>query len=413
MWRSAGDLARSLQDLTAMVACAVEAGQLRAEVNGLLDLSRFHLYADRRQCLEFAEQAFAKSRRLDDVVFRALVQGNLANLNLMLRGWRAEDADSCRQAVAVIAESRDPAMLMRRCSIEMVLEFLRSDYRACGVAASQGRDLAAVIGDVFYFALFATVESFALMNLGVWSEVEQLVATTRSIAERNVNPQATAMYHVTIGWMRAEAGDFEAAASCGEQNLDAAVEANSFIFFFGRSLLARAYLGMRNLPLARVHFDAIERRIEHDGMAMEALIMPYYLSSRCEYWLAVGDLGRAEETSRRLHAMASMAPDRTFLAISHGLMARVAMARGNLREARTQVSRAIRLVRHAQLPLAAWRAHAAAADLHDLGRETDRAIRCRDRSGRVLRSLANGLGQSDPLRSARWLDHASGIRAAQ
>jgi hypothetical protein len=45
MLRSTGDLARSLQDLTAMVACAMEAGQLRAEVNGLLDLSRFALPA--------------------------------------------------------------------------------------------------------------------------------------------------------------------------------------------------------------------------------------------------------------------------------------------------------------------------------------------------------------------------------
>jgi len=413
MLRSTGDLARSIQDLTAMVACAVEAGQLRAEVNGLLDLSRFYLYADRRQCLELAEQAFAKSRGLDDVVFRALVQGNLANLNLLLRGWRAEDAESCHQTVAVIAESRDPAMLMRRCSIKMVLEFLRSDYRACCAAAGQGRELATVIGDIFYFALFTTVESFALMYLGLWNEVEQLVSAALSITERNVNPQATAMCRVTIGWMRAEAGDFEAAASCGEQTFDAAVEANSFTFFFRRSLLAKAYVGMRNLPLARAQFDAIERRIEHDGMALESLISPQYLSSRCEYWLAVGDLGRAQETSLRLHAMASMAPDRTFLAISHGLTARVAMARGNLREARTQVSRAIRLVRHAQLPLAAWRAHAAAADLHDLCGETDRAIRCRDRSSQVLRSLANGLRQSDPLRSARWPDHASGIQAAQ
>jgi DNA-binding winged helix-turn-helix (wHTH) protein/tetratricopeptide (TPR) repeat protein len=412
MWRSIGDLARALQDLTAMVACAVEAGQLRAEVNGLLDLSRFYLYADRRQCLEIAAQAFVKGRGLDDVVFRALVQGNLANLNLLLRGWRAEDVESCRQAVAVIAASRDPAMLMRRCSIEMVLEFLRSDYRACCAAARQGRELAAVIGDMFYFALFTTVESFALMNLGLWSEVEQLVSAALSITERNVNPQATAMCRVTIGWMRAEAGDFEAAVSCGEQNLDVAVEANSFTFFFRRSLLAKAYVGMRNLPLARVHFDAIERRID-EGLAMESLITPYYLSSRCEYWLAVGDLGHAQETAIRLHAMASTAPDRTFLAISHGLMARVAMAMGNLREARTQVSRAIRLVRHAQLPLAAWRAHAAAADLHDLRGATDRAIRCRGRSRQVLRSLANGLGQSDPRRSARWLDHASGIQAAQ
>jgi predicted ATPase len=92
VWRSAGDFARSLEDLAAMIACAVEAGQLRAEVNGLLDLSRFCLYADRRQCVKLAEQALAKSRAIDDEVFRALVQGNVANLNMMLRGWSTEDA---------------------------------------------------------------------------------------------------------------------------------------------------------------------------------------------------------------------------------------------------------------------------------------------------------------------------------
>ena len=77
--RAGGDLARSLEDLTEMIAHAVQTGNLRAEVNGLVDLSRFCLYVDRRQCLPLAEQALAKSRVLDDSAFGALVQGNAAN----------------------------------------------------------------------------------------------------------------------------------------------------------------------------------------------------------------------------------------------------------------------------------------------------------------------------------------------
>ena len=164
-WRSGGDFVRSLQDVTEMIAYAVQTGNLRAEVNGLVDLSRFYLYVDRRQCLKLAEQALAKSRAIDDAAFGALAQGNVANLNLMLRGWRAEDADFCRQAVKLIAESHDLAMLVRRCSMESVLEFLSSDYRACCAATRRGRELARVIGDVYLFVLYNTVEAFALLYL--------------------------------------------------------------------------------------------------------------------------------------------------------------------------------------------------------------------------------------------------------
>ena len=107
-WRAGGDFVRSLEDLTAMVAHAVETGHLREEVNGLVDLSRFCLYVDRRQCLPVAEQALVKSRAINDAGFCALVQGNVANLNLMLRGWRAEDAEFCRQAARLIAEFAGP-----------------------------------------------------------------------------------------------------------------------------------------------------------------------------------------------------------------------------------------------------------------------------------------------------------------
>jgi predicted ATPase len=58
--RSAGDIVGSVEDLQTMVSGAAEARELRAEINGLLDLSRFCLYSDRRQSLKFAERALGK-----------------------------------------------------------------------------------------------------------------------------------------------------------------------------------------------------------------------------------------------------------------------------------------------------------------------------------------------------------------
>jgi ATP/maltotriose-dependent transcriptional regulator MalT len=224
---------------------------------------------------------------------------------------------------------------------------------------------------------------------------------------RNANTQAGALYRLTIGWMHAETGDFETAAKCGEDTLNAAVEANPFSFFVGKSLLARAYVGLGKLALARDQFDVIDRRMEIDGVAMESLVMPQYLLSRCEYWFASGDMDRAREAALALHAATVIAPDRPFLAIAHGLLARVAMAAGDVEEARAQLSRALSIVRHAELPLASRRVYAVAAQLYESCGEPDNAGSYRLRSEQMLKSLTDSLRRHDLLRSAMPLARVS------
>jgi len=398
-WRAGGDFVRSLEDVTAMVAHAVETLRLREEVNGLVDLSRFCLYVDRRQCLPFAEQALAKSHMIDDATFKALVQGNVANLYLMLRGWRTEDATFCRDAVKSIADSQDLSMLMRRCSMEMVLEFLSSNYPACCDATSRGRELARMVGDVYLFVLYNTVDAFALLYLGECGEVQRSVASALAITVRNVNPQAGALCQLTIGWLHAEVQDFEGAARRAEETLNPTVEANPFNFFIGRNLLAKAYIGLRNLPLARKHLEAIERRIEIDGVPMESLIAPHYHLNRCDYWFEAGDMERARSEALRLYELTVTAPDRPFLAVSHGVMAKVAMVAGDAPTARSHLSKAISIVRGVKLPLAAWRIYATAADFYESAGDARKALKYRCRAGQIVRSLANSLGPDDPLRS--------------
>jgi predicted ATPase/DNA-binding winged helix-turn-helix (wHTH) protein len=401
-WRAGGDFPRAIEDLTAMIAHAVQTEHLREEVNGLVDLSRFCLYIDRRRCLPLAEQALAKSRAIDDPVFNALVQGNAANLSLMLRGWRAEHADYCRLAAKLIADSPDLSMRMRRTSMEMVVEFLSSNYIACCDATKRGRELARMVGDVYLFAIYETVEAFALLYLGEWGQVQKSVASTLAIAQRNLNPQASALCRLTIGWLHAEAQDFETAARCAQETLDPAVEANPFSFFIGRTLLARAYIGLRNLPLVRAQLDAIERRTEIDGVPMESLILPHHLLNCCEYWLGVGNLEQAQKTAVRLRELTAAAPDRPFLALSYDVMACAATAAGNPHSARSHLSQAMRIVRAGGFPLAAWRVHATAASFYESCGKPEKAARYRCRSQQIVKSMVNSLEPADPLRSAAF-----------
>jgi len=409
-WRAGGEFVRSLEDLLAMVAYAVETGHLREEVNGLVDLSRFCLYVDRRQCLPFAEQALEKSRAIEDPAFRALVQGNFANLNMMLQGWRAEDADFCGQAASLIGDSQDVSMRLRRCSIEMVLEFLSSNYPACSDATKSGKELARMVGDVYLFTVYNTVEAFALLYLGEWGKVQESVASTLAIAERNVNPQASVLCRLTMGFLHAEAQEFESAARYVENALNPIIEANPFSLFLVRTLLAKAYIGLGELRLARQHLDAIERQTEADGVPLDSLIVPQHLMNRCAYWLAAGDLSQAQTTASRLHEVTVAAPDRPFLALSFSTKAKIAIATGNPQAARSQLFEAISIVRHARLPLAAWRVYATVADLYENLGDAARAIKWRYRSQQTVRSLANSLKPGDPLRSVAFFSRARNWR---
>jgi ATP/maltotriose-dependent transcriptional regulator MalT len=330
----------------------------------------------------------------------------------MLPGWRAEDAVFCRQAANLIGDSQDVSMRLRRCSIEMVLEFLSSNYPACSDATKRGKDLARMVGDVYLFAVYNTVEAFAMLYLGEWGKVQESVASTLAIAERNVNPQAGALCRLTMGFLYAEVQEFGSAAGHAEAAHNPMIEANPFSFFLVRTLLAKACIGLGDLPLARQHLDAIERRTEADGVPLDSLIVPQHLMNRCAYWLAAGDLGQAQTTASRLHEVTMSAPDRPFLALSLSTKAKIAVLTGNIQAARSQLFEAISIVRHARLPLAARHVYATVADLYENLGDAARAIKWRCRSQRTVESLANSLQPGDPLRSVAFFSGAGNGRPA-
>jgi len=213
----------------------------------LLDLSRFCLYTDRGQCLRYAEQALAKIRDFaDDEILNVLGQGNSANLNLMLKCWRQEDAELCREAVKKTAGVSDLWILLRRCSIESVVNYLSSKYPQSYHAAIEGKRLAEEIGDQYYYIIFNTMSAFTLLHQGKWRDLRQSVSAALAMTEKNVNRQGRALCRLTLGWLHAEALDFEGAKRYCAEALDPDVEANPFANYIGRNLLAKACLGLHD-----------------------------------------------------------------------------------------------------------------------------------------------------------------------
>ncbi|MGH6820622.1 MAG: hypothetical protein ACREDU_07150 [Methylocella sp.] len=85
--------------------------------------------------------------------------------------------------------------------------------------------------------------------------------------------------------------------------------------------------------------------------------------------------------------------------MAHGLLARIALAEGNFEEAETRLGQALTLVEQAEVPLAAWRVHAVAAEFEARqGHQAD-AEHHQERSARVIRELLDRLGHEAELRS--------------
>jgi DNA-binding winged helix-turn-helix (wHTH) protein/tetratricopeptide (TPR) repeat protein len=398
--RSSGDLAGSVRDLNEMIASAAEAGELRHEVNGLLAVSRFCLHANRRVCLQASQDALTKSHALEDDTFKALVQGSSASINLYLKGWSEQDATLCQTAMDSTADARDHGTLIRRYGIEGILECWKSRYRECRVSATRGKELAREVGDVYVFVLFNIMEATALLHLGEWRQLQRETATALAMAVKNANRPASALCHLTFAWLHVEAMDFNGARELCEDVDDAILDENQFAFFFQRAVLAKAFVGLNDPQSALKQFDDIQRRLSADETGFDFTIYTQLYHCFGEYCLLIGDIAQARTRAIQLRDYAAPAPDRNHSALAYGLLARVALAAGDLDGARAELSRALSILDNADLPLAAWRVYRAAVEICQRLGDADKASEYQRRFESVIRILAQNFDPEDRLRTS-------------
>ena len=393
--RSIGDLAGSVSDLNDLIAEAAAAGLLRSEVNGLLAVSHFCVHSDRRLCLQASDAAFEKSRQLEDPKHRALVQGTSASTNLYFKGWSAQDAKLCETAIQTASDAKDHITLIRRYAIEGILECWRSNYAMCVAVGAKGKRLAREAGDIYVYIIFNILETTALLHLGEWRSLERETRDALAASERNANHHASALCHLTLAWLSAEAFDFDGALELCDRVPDEFGRENPFVFFFQRAVRAKAYVGLRQTELALPQFSAIADRVAHEGIDLDFTIYTQLYHCLGEYELMVGDLHQARMRAKQLENYALPAPDRTHLSIAYSLHARISLAEGDPSRARDYVEKAINTVNGGRLPLATWRVHNAAVQVYTANNDAEQALQHRAHRQRVLLELASEFDAND------------------
>jgi len=257
------------------------------------------------------------------------------------------------------------------------------------------------LGDAYLFMVCQAVRAWALLHIGAWGEMRRSLAAALITAERNGTRQGITSYRFEIAWLHAEALDFEGARSGCEQSVESALQEHDlFSYFLGQNLLAKANLGLQDYPRAFECFKEITRKIEDEGLLMDSFFHPPFHQGLCEYRLAQGDLGQAQREATRLCELAALPPERTYLAIGHSLHAQIAIAKRRWVEAQSQLARALEIVEGAEVPLAAWRVYATAAEFHQRQGRPSEAEGYRCRGAEVIDALLASLDEKDPLRQS-------------
>ncbi|ARO87899.1 transcriptional regulator [Nitrosospira lacus] len=400
--RSLGDIAGAKADLEEMLATARTSGSSRAEVLALIELSRVLVWLNRRQCLELAEQALARSKDLDDKILQSVVKGMWGGLNLLFGQWREDCASACREAMDVARAVATPQILHTRLTQHIYIELLASRYRSAWTTAEEALALSRTLGDGYMFIVGHYYCGLALLHLGEWQKLREIAEESRRAFESNCNDANLPLRlhrQIMMAWLHVEACDFAGAkAYCEEVPAENSGPWATYISAHFSAILGRALLGLGDHKGAIRCFEIFFQAEENESLPLSRNYSFPACQGACEAWLSLGEFGKARRYAQRLHDLAAGAPESTYLALSYSLFAEIAMKENILDEADSQIREALALVESTEVPLAAWRTYATAAKLHYLRGEERRANECELKKQGSVRKLLASLQDSDPLR---------------
>jgi tetratricopeptide (TPR) repeat protein len=239
------------------------------------------------------------------------------------------------------------------------------------------------------------------LHLGEWGQASELIDEGLGMAERNGVKPGYRFFISLKAFLHGEAMDVRESLALCEQVAPLSKQANDIMSgCLFQIVSGNARLKLKDYPKALESLNEILRWIEEDGILIEWFFYFPLHYAFGEYWLTQGNWEQARNHASRLRELAARPPERTYLALGHCLLARIAMACHDWDEAYHQASEALSIVDNAEVPLAAWRVHAMIAELESMRGHPIEASRHQRRAGQVIRALADSLEPNDPLRTS-------------
>lgn len=408
---TSGDIPAAETCYEDLCARADRYGLIDVEVRALTESAFIVAWVNLERGLELLERAFHLVATLDPGKHLP-TRATCLFWRLWLVGWDPQHAEEYRNAIAEIQKLGDSHIAGLHLLDYSCIQWCSSEYRESYRNAVEGLKMLSEAGsaDPFHsmkYLLAEHVPAWSLIFLGEWGRALREVDHAITMANNNGD------YHfrvwpmqLTGAWLHLHACDFAGVlAICDatiplvrDPTLRAAPETPPPTFRLSLILRGSAEAALGNDERAREYLfaardDMNRRRTLHDWYWR--MVLESYLT---DLWLAAGELKAARVQAERFLSVTLKTAERTWQALAWEANARVALAENDLARTQDLIAQALSAMEGYEVPLAAWRVHATAAELFERAKNPALSEHHRELSRATILKIAASMAPEEPLR---------------
>jgi DNA-binding winged helix-turn-helix (wHTH) protein/tetratricopeptide (TPR) repeat protein len=405
---------RCIETYQSLIGRAAQQGLVDIEARALIGLAWAESRTSTQRCRDVLDRALKLSADQHDPLLQARTRKSCLACRVYVSGWNAGDAEECRRALADIRETRDPTLLATHLIEWSVIPLFSSHYREAYQSLIEGRAiLSEAIGEnpylSFPYQLAQVLLPFCLLYLGEWGECLREIDAAGTMLDRNGDYYRAQAIRLIRASLYFHAMDFAGARDLCESAVPLALdpvsraapnalpphpsELHGALIICG---LAQATLG--NLERAMESLSAAQQDMDRSPSLFDWYWRMPLKGGLTEVSLRTGDLPRTRADGQRFLDVTLMAAERTWQALAWEANARIARAELDLNRAKDCVSKALLTMEGFEVPLAAWRVHATAAEIFAWSGNREVSQWHRQLSRKTILELANSLPDDHTLR---------------
>ena len=405
---------RAIENYEAMASRAAHLGLIDVEARALVNLAYPLAWFSSERCLEVLKRAFLLSDSQSDRLIRATTRMHSSHYRIWAGGWNARDAEESRNMLNEIRELGEPVTLSFYLAVYSMIQWASSEYRDASRKLSDAVSyLLETSDDYLNLSLISWVHQVwlpsSLLFLGEWGDAFREFRAGIAILDKNGDEYRANTLRLYLAWAHLHAMDFEGALKICESSFPH--PENSVLSTGSGSLGAlpeearislivkgSAQLALGNCDLALEHLLTARNAMDQQMVIIDWYWRMQLQSSLTELWLAKGALKQARIEAEGFLQVTLATAERTWQALAWETNARIAMAELDLDRARDCITKALSTMEGFEVPLAAWRVHATAAELYRASHKNESADRLRELSRATILKLADSLATEETLR---------------
>jgi tetratricopeptide (TPR) repeat protein len=384
----------AIEKLETAFSLSILSGNNRASIQIQMDLAWFYLRIDGKRCIGVANRALELSLNEDDPFQRAAARMCAYFWKVNCEGWNAEFANECWKAFEELQQSSNLVDLARGRVMYAVLLTMSSKYsEAIPLFEASNRIL--VSAGIPFSRYTQAFEAYALCLAGEWGRALERAQTHLSSARKNGNQIREHVWQIMLAMIHQQALDHVGTVELCRQSLPVFQSPETQWFrLLCLTLLGGSEVYLGDLEEARNHLKQAEALREYkDVVTPFSWEVQLYLAM-IHLALCSGAVGEAKEASLMLTSACEQVANRTWRAIAWEAHARIALAEGDLTQARVCIDKAIELMEGYDLPLAYWRVHRTAMQVYPDDIDYHRRL-----AARTVLALAESLNDHAALKN--------------